>query len=67
MAVAPTILEDIMYGRKQTTLAVLRQKIVNVCAAISLNTLANVAPVVVHRANKCLEDEGHDFDHLLLL
>ena len=46
-------------------LAALREEIENARTAIPLDTLANVAQAAVCRINKCLEANGHHFEHLL--
>lgn len=56
---------DLLYCIKLTTLVPLRQKIENACAAIPLETLANIAQVEVPCTNKCLKTKGHHFEHFL--
>jgi hypothetical protein len=54
-----------VYLRKPTTLAVLREEIETVCAAINMDTLVNVDQAVVRRNQKCLDADGNHFEHLL--
>jgi hypothetical protein len=58
-------LKDVVYCRKLATLAVLWEEIETVCAAIHVDTLVNVAQVVVCRNQKCLDTGGNHFEHLL--
>ena len=54
-----------VYRRKLATLAVLREEIEMVCVAIHVDTLVNVTQAVVRHNQKCLDDDGNHFEHLL--
>ncbi|KFO34239.1 hypothetical protein H920_04368 [Fukomys damarensis] len=51
-------LEDVVYHRKPTTLPALGEEIENAGAAISMTKVTQAA---VHRTNKCLEADGHQW------
>jgi len=55
----------VLYRRKLTTLAVLREEIETACAAIHVDSLVIVARAVVGRNQKCLDANGNHFEHLL--
>lgn len=55
-------LEDIIYHRKPTILLALREEIENACAAII--SMSMVTQAAVHHANKCLQANGHQSEHL---
>jgi len=58
-------LKDVVYCRKLATLAVLREEIEMARAVIHVDTLVNVAQVVVRCNQKCLDADGNHFQHLL--
>jgi len=58
-------LKDVAYCIKLATLVVLWEEIKTACAAIHVNTLVNVAQAVVRRNQKCLDNDGNHFEHLL--
>jgi hypothetical protein len=58
-------LKDVVYCRKLATLVVIQEETETACAAIHMDTSANVAQAVVCRNQKCLDADGIHFEHLL--
>jgi hypothetical protein len=58
-------LKNVVYHRKPATLVALREEIEMSCAAITVDTLVNVARAVVRRNQKCLDANGSHYEHLL--
>jgi hypothetical protein len=56
-------LNDMVYLRQPATLAALREEIEMSCAAITVDTLVNVARSVVRRTQMCLDANGEHFEH----
>lgn len=54
--------EDVLHCGKPTKLLVLRDETENACAPISMNKVSEAA---VCCTNKCLQNNGYHFEHLL--
>jgi len=57
-------LKDVVYRKKPATLGDLRAEIRAACAAISINTLTEVAQSTARRCSRCLAAKGKHFEHL---
>ncbi|KAJ4449432.1 hypothetical protein ANN_00832 [Periplaneta americana] len=56
--------KDQVYRRKPHTLEDLRQEITAACAAISVESLTDVAAAIARRCVMCLAANGEHFEHL---
>ncbi|GFX23673.1 hypothetical protein TNCV_3596151 [Trichonephila clavipes] len=58
-------LKNVLYSKKMHTLEKLLYEIETACHVIAIATLRDVTNNACHRAQKCLEASGLQFEHLL--
>ncbi|CAK9805022.1 hypothetical protein ANTQUA_LOCUS4336 [Anthophora quadrimaculata] len=58
-------LKEVVYCEQLTTPENMKDRIITACAAINPATLEKVRESLILRFKKCIDVEGHHFEHLL--